>query len=276
MSRLGKRILCIPDTQVRPGDPTDHFDWIGAAIRDYKPDVLVHLGDHWDMPSLSHWSGPMEREGQRYVADIEAGNAALERLHSAMGDFRPKRKIILRGNHEQRIERAVSADPRLKGAISYAHFNDRALGWEVVDYNGATPGIVEVEGIKFAHYFANNMTGRPIGGNASYKLAQIGSPFVMGHVQDLDIGTKQFATGRVIRGIVAGSCYLVDEGYKGNANGHWRGIVVLNEGIDGPFSVMDVTLTKLAQKYTGTPLARYLQRRYRPAKERFSLARAAA
>jgi len=276
MSRLGKRILCIPDTQVRPGDPTDHFDWIGAAIRDYKPDVLVHLGDHWDMPSLSHWSGPMEREGQRYVADIEAGNAALERLHSAMGDFRPKRKIILRGNHEQRIERAVSADPRLKGAISYAHFNDRALGWEVVDYNGATPGIVEVEGIKFAHYFANNMTGRPIGGNASYKLAQIGSPFVMGHVQDLDIGTKQFATGRVIRGIVAGSCYLVDEGYKGNANGHWRGIVVLNEVIDGTFSVMDVTLTKLAQKYTGTTLARYLQRRYRRAKERFSLARAAA
>lgn len=275
MTRLGKRILCIPDTQVRPGDPTDHFDWIGAAIRDYRPDVLVHLGDHWDMPSLSSWSGPLEREGQRYIADIEAGNAALDRLESAMGDFRPKRKIILRGNHEQRIERAVSADSRLKGALTYAHFNDRANGWEVVDYNGATPGIVEVEGVKFAHYFANNLTGRPIGGNASYKLTQIGSPFVMGHVQDLDIGTKQYATGRVIRGIVAGSCYLVDESYKGNANGHFRGIVVLNEVRDGNFSVMDVTLTKLCQKYTGTTLARYLQRRYRRAKERFSLARAA-
>jgi hypothetical protein len=276
VSRLGKRIVCIPDTQVRPGDPTDHFDWIGAAIRDYKPDYVVHLGDHWDMPSLSHWSGPLEREGQRYIADIEAGNAALDRLESAMGGFKPKRKIILRGNHEQRIERAVSNDARLKGALTYAHFNDRSHGWEVVDYNGATPGIIEVEGIKFAHYFANNMTGRPIGGNASYKLAQIGSPFVMGHVQDLDIGTKQFATGRVVRGIVAGSCYLVDEGYKGNANAHWRGIVVLNEVVDGNFSVMDVTLTKLCQKYTGTSLARYLQRRYRKAKERFSLARKAA
>jgi len=276
MSRLGKRIVCIPDTQVRPGDPTDHFDWIGQAIRDYAPDYVIHLGDHWDMPSLSQWGGSLEREGQRYIADVEAGNAALDRLEAAMSGFRPKRKIILRGNHEQRIERAVSADARLKGALTYAHFNDRANGWEVVDYNGATPGIITVEGIKFAHYFANNMTGRPIGGNASYKLTQVGSPFVMGHVQDLDIGTKQYATGRVMRGVVAGSCYLVDESYKGNANAHWRGIVVLNEVYpDGRFSVMDVTLAKLCQKYTGTTLARYLQRRYRRAKERWSLARAA-
>lgn len=273
---LGKRIVVIPDTQIRPGDPTDHMGWIGQAIADYEPDYVVHLGDHFDMPSLSSWSGGLEKEGMRYMADIEAGNAALQRLEDAMGGFKPKRKIILRGNHEQRIERAVAADPRLKGALTYDHFNDKALGWEVVDYNGATPGIITLEGIKFAHYFANNMTGRAIGGGASYKLAQIGSPFVQGHVQDLDIGTKQFATGRVIRGIVAGSCYLVDEGYKGNANSHWRGIVVLNEVKDGNFSVMDVTLTKLCQKYEGTSLARYMQRRYRHAKERFSIARAAA
>lgn len=275
MKRLGKRILVIPDTQVRPGVPLFHFDWIGAAIADYKPDVVVHLGDHWDMESLSTWSGSLEREGRRYIEDVEVGNAALRRLEDAMQGFQPARKLILRGNHEQRIERAVSNDPRLKGALTYDHFNDRALGWEVVDYNGATPGIVEIEGIKFAHYFANNLTGRAIGGNASYKLTQVGSPFVMGHVQDLDIGTKQYATGRVIRGVVAGSCYLHDEGYKGNANSHWRGIVVLNEVRDGQFSVMDVTLTKLCQKYAGDSLKRFLQRNVRDAKTKLSLARAA-
>src|SRR5690606_33323960 len=127
----------------------------------------------------------------------------------------------------------------------------------------------------FAHYFANNMSGRPIGGTATYKLAAIGSPFVMGHVQDLDIGTKQYATGRVIRGIVAGSCYIHDESYKGNANSHWRGVVVLNGVKDGKFGVMDVDLDSMCRKFEGTSLARYLQRRYRHAKERFSLARAA-
>jgi hypothetical protein len=277
MTRLGKRIVVIPDTQVRPGDPTDHFDWIGAAIRDYKPDYVVHLGDHWDMPSLSHWNGPLEREGQRYIADIEAGNAALLRLHNAMGGFKPKRKIILRGNHEHRIVRAVKADSRLEGALTYDHFNDRKLGWEPVEYVGDTPGQIELEGIKFGHYFANDLTGKPIGGNATYKLGQIGDQFVMGHVQTLDIGTKQYATGRLIRGVVAGACYLHDEGYKGVANSHMRCIVVLNEVRPGrPMSVMDVSLEKLCDKYGGTTLARYLQRRYRRAKERFSLARMAA
>lgn len=275
MARLGKRIVLIPDTQVRPGVPTDHFDWIGQAIRDYRPDAVVHLGDHWDMASLSQWSGSMEKEGARYTGDVIAGNDALDRLQDAMGDFRPKQKIILRGNHEFRITRAVRADAKLEGALTYEHFNDRANGWTPVNYAGDAPGMIEVAGIKFAHYFANGMTGRPIGGNATYKLAQIGSPFAMGHVQDLDIGTKQYATGRVIRGIVAGSCYLHDESYKAHANAHWRGIVVLNEVIDGQFSVMDVTLTKLCQKYTGTTLARYMQRWYRNAKERFSVARAA-
>ena len=63
----------------------------------------------------------------------------------------------------------------------------------------------------------------------------------------LDIGTEQYATGRVIRGVVAGSCYLRDRSYKGNADAHWRRIVVLNEGLsDSRFSVMwDVTLAKL-------------------------------
>lgn len=253
------------------------MDWIGAAIQDYEPDCVVHLGDHWDMPSLSQWSGALAKEGRRYIADIDAGNEALLRLEAAMGAFQPKRKIILRGNHEQRIERAVEADARLSGALTYDHFNDRALGWEVADYNGSTPGIIEVSGVKFAHYFANNLTGRPIGGNASYKLAQIGAPFVMGHVQDLDIGTKQYATGRVIRGVVAGSCYLHDESYKGNANSHWRGIVVLNEVYpDGRFSVMDVTLAHLCQKYAGESLRRFLQRNTRKGRAgMLSLARAA-
>ena len=44
--------------------------------------------------------------------------------------------------------------------------------------------------------------------------------------------------------------------YKGNANTHWRGIVVLNEVYpDGRFSVMDVTLAKLCEKYAGESFA---------------------
>jgi hypothetical protein len=275
VSWAGKRIFVIPDTQVRPGVPTDHFDWIGALIREYEPEYVVHIGDHWDMSSLSSYAGELAREGQRYVADIEAGNAALLRLHDAMGGYKPKRKIILRGNHENRIDRAVADNPKLAGALSCDHFNDRALGWEVVDYNGDHPGIIDIEGVKFAHYFAAMNAKGAIGGTAQNKLLKIGEPYVMGHVQGLDTGHKQFATGRVIRGIVAGSCYLHDESYKGHANTHWRGVVVLNGVRNGNFGLMDIPLIDICPKFEGMSLARFLQRKRRNAKERFSLARAA-
>jgi hypothetical protein len=140
--------------------------------------------------------------------------------------------------------------------------------------NGA-PGVIVIDGLSYAHYFANPNTGRPIGGTATYKLAAIGTPFVQGHVQGYDIGTRQYATGRVVRGIVAGSCYLHDEPYKGQANAHDRCAVVLNEVRDGRFSEMPLTLDYLCRKYEGMGLGEFMRKKYRDAEYRYSLARAA-
>jgi hypothetical protein len=270
-----KRHFLIPDTQVKPGVPMDHFRWLGRAIKKYEPDVVIHLGDHWDMKSLSSWDGPgsLAMEGARYEDDVAAGNEALQILHDAMGGYKC-RKVILRGNHEHRIQRAMNKDARFAGTIGYHHFNDRRLGWEPVDYVGDTPGQIVIDGVTYAHYFASLRTGRPIGGAAQYKLAAIGTPFVMGHVQGVDIGTKQWATGRTIRGIVAGSCYLHDEEYIGVGNEHDRGAIVLNNVRDGKFSIMDLDFDYLCKNYGGNTntVARFLQRKYRNAKERFSLA----
>ena len=40
--------LVIPDTQAKVGAPTKHLEWIGRYILDRRPDVVVHLGDHWE------------------------------------------------------------------------------------------------------------------------------------------------------------------------------------------------------------------------------------
>src|SRR5690242_14029763 len=77
-----RRHYVIPDLQCRPGDVTDHLDWIAADIVRRLPDVIVLLGDWWDLPSLSKYSpaGGTEKEGARLLADLEAGEAALHRL----------------------------------------------------------------------------------------------------------------------------------------------------------------------------------------------------
>lgn len=270
-----KRHFVIPDRQARPGVPLDHNRWLGQAIADYRPDVLIDLGDNADFPSVSTHSAPgsLDKEGLRLSRDIEAAQEADRMLFKHMGDFRPKQMIRLRGNHEDRLDRYLRANPVLQGIIGLHLLHDDE--WEIVPFENGAPGVRVVDGLSYAHYFANPNTGKPIGGTATYKLAQIGSPFVQGHVQGYDIGTRQYATGRVVRGIVAGSCYLHDEPYKGAANAHDRCAVVLNEVRNGRFSEMPLTLDYLCRKYEGTSLARYMQRRYRNAKQRFSVARAA-
>ena len=75
------RHLVIPDTQCKPGFPTEHLEWVGKYAAEKKPDVIVHLGDHWDMPSLSIYDiGKKAFEGRTYQADIIAGNLAMDRL----------------------------------------------------------------------------------------------------------------------------------------------------------------------------------------------------
>lgn len=271
-----KRHFIIPDRQARPGVPLDHNRWFGKAIADYKPDVLIDLGDNADFPSVSTHSmpGSLDKEGQRLSKDIAAAQEADRILFKAMGRFRPKRMVRLRGNHEDRLDRYLQLNPVLEGLIGLDLLND-GNDWEIIPFENGAPGVVVIDGITYAHYFANPNTGRTIGGTATYKLAAIGSPFVQGHVQGYDIGTRQYATGRVIRGIVAGSAYLHDEPYKGRANAHDRCVVVLNEVRNGHFSEMPLTLDYLCRKYEHTSLARFLQRKYRNAKDRFSLARAA-
>lgn len=265
-----RRHFILPDRQIKPHVPLEYNLWLGQAIAEYEPDVVIDMGDNNDFPSLSSYSSVREREGQRLLDDINAANRGEMMLRDSMGRWQPDEMYRHFGNHENRLERFLNEHPVLEGLVGeHLLAND---GWTTIPYWNGNPKINEVDGISYAHFFTHINTGKAIGGNASYKLAQIGSPFVQGHVQGYDVGSKQFATGRTIRGIVIGSCYLHDEPYKGAANAHWRGALVLNEVKNGQFSEMPLSLDYLCHKYEGTTVKRFLQRRYKNAKSRFSLA----
>ena len=243
------RHLLIPDTQAKPGGDLSQMDWASAAIAEYRPDKVFMMGDNWDMPSLSSHSAPgsLEMEGARYFADIAAGNEAMSRLvHRWRGKFKNYRPkcIFLTGNHEQRIERAVAKDPKLEGALSYNDFDMH--GFERHEFLE----VVIEDGIAYSHFFQNINSARAIGGNIDNRLNRIGMSFAQGHEQTFLYGQRTFPTGRIHHGLVAGAYYLHDEGYKGRqGNGHWRGIVVLNDVRDGMYDVMPLSIDYLRRKY---------------------------
>jgi hypothetical protein len=261
----------IPDTQARPGSPNDHLEWIGEYIVERKPEVIVHLGDHADMPSLSSYDkGKKSFEGRRYQADIDAANEAFYTLnHGIIRENRrlsrnrkalwtPERHILL-GNHEERITRAVESMAELEGTIGTDDLNYAELGWKVHEF--LKP--VVLDGVAYAHYWYNPHSGIPYGGMIETRLKSIGHSFTQGHLQTLMYGLR-FVAGKSQHGLVSGACYLQAETYKGpQGNSYWRGIIVKHEVNEGSYDPMFVSLDYLCRRYEGVLLAEFLRKKHK-------------
>jgi hypothetical protein len=131
--------------------------------------------------------------------------------------------------------------------------------------------VVEVDGIHYSHFFQMPNSDRPIGGSMDNRLNKICGSFVQGHEQGLLQHRRPLPIGKTIHGIVAGSCYLHDEDYRGpQRNNEWRGVMVLNDVRNGDCDPMPLTLRYLCSEYQGESLSDYLAKKY--PKQRFSCA----
>ncbi len=257
--------IVIPDTQVRPGVPTNHLDWIGWYIAEKyatkKNVTAVMLGDWYDMHGLSWYDrGKKSGEGSRVTADIEAGNVADERLVSAMisqGWTRGNRKVKLRGNHEFRLDRYYEDNPSMDGALPRLEDEDR---WEIAPFKK----VVWLDGVAYSHYFYHPNTGKPYGGQSmDTRLKQVGTSHTQGHVQGVLIGTRS-VLGHRQWGLQAGSCYLHTETYRGpQAQDEWRGIIVCHNVSEGDYDPKLVSLDSLCRRYEKMTLADFMAK-YHP------------
>ena len=255
---MSKRIMVIPDTQVRPEvDPT-FLSYIGQYAAEMKPDIIVHLGDFADMPSLSSHDRPGSKsmEGLRYKADIKSAKDAMEVLMTPIWEEQARLKanhrprwnpvlVMLYGNHENRINRAIHNDPKLEGLISLNDLEYESYGWQTVPF--LEP--IVIEGIAFCHYFVSGIMGNPCT-TARALLTKHHQSCIAGHQQGRDIAYGKRADGTEMTAIICGSCYEHDEHYLNHqTNNHWRGLYILHDVKDGSFDEMPVSLRYLRRKY---------------------------
>jgi hypothetical protein len=250
--------LIIPDTQIKPGSDITHIDWAARAIVRYRPDVVVVIGDWFDMPSLSMHDAPgsAEANGRNVLCDIEAGNVAFKRLVAPM-EQEIKRLVVgkrkqwtprlefLFGNHEDRVSRALNNDPKLDGVLNLGML--QTPGFHRNDFLR----IVLIDGIRYCHYFPNPLSGRPIGGTIPNRLNHIGGTFVQGHQQGFQYGCKQYPD-KVAHGLVCGRFYSHQESYRPAdvQDCEWNGIVVLNDvRNNGDFDLMPLSFNYLRSTF---------------------------
>lgn len=243
-------IFVIGDTQCKQGIDLMYLHWVGNYIATKRPDIIVHIGDHYDMASLSTYDkGQLSAEGRRVAKDIEAGDkgiAIIESYIARVKDYTP-RKVVTLGNHEDRIDRFVQYNPEFLGLIGTDKLAFAEYGWEVYPFLTA----VQICGINFVHFVQNGMTGKPLGGAVLTRLKNVGESFVMGHQQVLDHCLRYLPlSGKAQIGVIVGACYAHDEGYKGvQGNHHFRGCVMLYECADGYAMVKPVTLNHMRDIY---------------------------
>lgn len=254
---FGLKIAVIGDTQCKPEEDLSYMRAIGEFLADKEPDVIVHIGDAFDFPSLSSYDkGKKSFEGRRLLKDLEAGHKGMELMMIPIKkkqrqqvlqreELYSPRMVFCVGNHEDRFDRLSRDMPELDGLVGVDTLKLEEFGWEVHPY--LKP--VNIGGIHFVHYLANPFTGKPYGGTALSQLKSVGTSFVVGHKQLLDVAMLPTLDGKMRIGIINGACYPFEEAYKGfQGNNHFRGVTMLNEVKDGfglpSFASLDYIMRK--------------------------------
>lgn len=243
-------VYIIPDTQIKPRKGFSFLKSIARHIADVRPDVIIMLGDWHDMPSCSYYDkGKKKHELENYIADIEAGNEAAKLFFSELdkewrGNKNKCKRIKLKGNHEDRINRAYEyGDSNMRELIKRFPINDSY-------WHKTVPFLKEylIGGCAFSHYFPNENSGKPIT-SARQLLLKKHVSCVAGHMQGFDYCEQLTGGGKTIHAVIAGSCYEHNEEYKGPNNHHFRGTVILKNLKKGMFDIERHGLEALKGKY---------------------------
>jgi hypothetical protein len=245
-------ILMIADTQIHPNSRTEHLYALARYIARHRPACIVHIGDHWDFPSLSSYASGLESEGRRLYDDLEAGFDAFKIIMSEadrIANYNPEKHFLM-GNHEDRLRRFVASNPVLEGCFDLDRFVEDQ-GWTVHGFKQP----YWRDNICFTHYLENAMSGRAVGGSIENKLNKFPHSFAMGHQQQFQYARRQNLLGRPHIGVVAGAFYIDDEDYRGSNNTEVRGFVHFKNYTNrygySDYDIEYVSLERLMENYSG-------------------------
>lgn len=252
---MGKTHLILPDPHAHPNFNNDRAVWVGALIRDIKPDVVVVLGDTADMPSLSAYDkGKRSFIGRTYRADINAHADFQDRLWTTVKKGKKKlpRRATLLGNHENRIERAIDIQPELDGTISLNDLQLEDYYDDIIHYTGRTPGSISIDGVHYSHFMVSGNMGQPIAGEhpAYTILSKHHASCTVGHSHVYDACNRATADGRKIYGLVAG-CYIdYRPDWAGDVSRLWWSGCFVKRGVErGQYDLECISINRLRKEY---------------------------
>lgn len=254
------KILVIPDSHFSPEKDSRRADWLGNAILELDPDVILQTGDFNDLGSLSSYDkGRRSAEMRRYRNDIATSLNALERINKPLEEYnkqrknirkaqrRIPRKILTLGNHEQRIVRAVEISPELYETLKIEDLGYEQFGWEVIPYRDT----IEIEGIWCSHNYVSGVKGEAISGLniAASLLSKNMTSCLVGHSHVLDWAIRSKPNGDKLMSLSAG-CFLEEPTFEGATDTlWWSGLCVLHNVKNGCYDLETISIDRVKSLY---------------------------
>lgn len=255
---MSKTHCILADPHSSPEADNSRFDLAGKLIADLKPDVVINLGDHVDLASLSSYDkGKASFNGKNYEKDVVHGIEANDRLFAPMKKAKKKlpRTVILEGNHEHRIKKLLEYEPHLTGSRYGISFDNLAYSDyynDVVEYEASTPGVINIDGIQYAHYIVSGVSGRPFSSahHAFGLTKKEHTSTVVGHTHLFDYHINKDSAGNSRMGLVAGVFQDYDAPWAGKMNKLWhRGLCILRNVENGVGDLEWVSMERLKKEY---------------------------
>jgi hypothetical protein len=235
------KVLVLPDVQI-PFHSPRALDCVLQYAKAHTFDEVVQLGDFWDFDGLGKYALPQELEGQRFLIDVAIGRRVWNDIVDRTRKNNSKcRYTMLRGNHEERIDRKVRSMPYLEGLMDFRRYAglDKIPVREVRSYPDGEA--YQIGKLLFVHGFWYNMHA------AKTHVEKFGKSIIHGHterVQRYDLPSLMPDHNRV--GISLGT--LANRGmsrqFRGKPTGHQHAFGVVYFFPDGYFHVYIVTIVR--------------------------------
>ena len=209
------RFVFASDSHGDMADP-EALEALWAFCAEYKPDIRVAGGDHFDFRALRRGVGHGDAEsGESLKADIDAGKDFLRR-------FRPT--VYLWGNHEHRLDNLINSSASAMVRDYCQDIKDdinrtaRAAGAKTILPYHAEKGVYRLGPVAFIHGYAHSETAT-IKQGLHYAVA--GGALIHGHTHNLaSIALTKHGSGNAFS---AGCLCLKDMAYSAHrlASARW-------------------------------------------------------
>ncbi len=175
------RVLVISDVHI-PQEDKRSLSLFTQYLKDFKPDELIIAGDFLDFDEISSHNKENLRavESKRLWYDYDEANALLDiwQLHA-------KKITLLEGNHENRVERYIDANPVLEGMIEVPiglRLKQRGIKW----VRSWTKGeVYKIGKARFIHGIYTNQY------HAKKTVEAFGENIFYGHTHDVQSYSKE-------------------------------------------------------------------------------------